>query len=261
MIENGDALGNGLIAERVHTWEIIDFAESQKARNEMLLRLATMPALPETPAEREFLGAEVWQKLIDGFTWEAKLSEAGLALLHSAPKCIPQGDHATLLRHRNALDIQRAFDFYLVGQFAQWGSRLTVSPQVANRALQWEIHDTHLMKRYTESLLNRARAVQREGGAHLEVRGEELRTIFRVLPPELHTLFRKVHTDFGKRESECTNTGLALFFEKEIVSGSYVNLSAHLADFQAFIGSRESKPRRFVMVRFTLKASSTCCLS
>jgi hypothetical protein len=228
------------VTKRPHSWEISDPSARKKAAIGVFQQLEMMPTPPETAADREFFGTELWRFVRLSFT--EKLSDTDLALWQALPKQIPEKDHHSLQIHQKALNIHRAFDVYLAEQFTIWGWRLFMCREVLVRFAQWDFHDTGLLERTCKSLVRRAKVLQGQVGGRVPVRGEEIRRIEELLVPELRILFRKVRKGFGKRKSDRTNPNLVEFIRKEIEDRrqDYRVCIENLSNILGFVGSCEA---------------------
>ena len=219
---------------------------------------------PASTDECEFLGAELWEYVL--YQFQEKLSPARRELWKVLPRHIREGDQKTLQAHQKALRIQRAFDTHLAQQFQVWGWRLLMSRAALGRLAQWEIKDTHLVEMFSANLVRRAKRLQQQTGGRVQVSGEEILRIEKLLLPDLRTLFNKARTDFGKQIRERTNPKLAEFIQKEIEDHpeDYPHAHGNLPDlvgfilrtdneFAARVRSGRIRPERFLHMLWEVK--------
>jgi hypothetical protein len=241
--------------KRVHTWQIEDAAEKQKAGAAVIQELARLSVIPKNAEERDFLGEELWTYIVLTY-WGTVEDPADRKLWETLPSIIPENDKA----HRR---IMRAFDTYLAGEAQVWGPKLFLSYRVIDRILEWTKRDTALLKLFQDGITNYAKLQQNERGGRFPVKREIIRKTERMLLEDLRPLFRKIRSDFGTQKTKRTNANLFEFIEKEVKSEakSYPSLSLYVqdlgglikgqdSDFARKVGAGRFSPERFLHLWF-----------
>jgi hypothetical protein len=203
------------------------------------LSLVSLTRPPIDALEREEIGKQIWIGIL--LRYGQCLSDGDRALWNNPPEHPEESpNHVRLLR---------AFDEFLLAQFAEWGWRLLMSVDVLHRVSEWEKHAPDLLSRLGKQLELRSMVLR---GAKCAPFGEDIDKFADPAIEELAILLHRQREEFGRRREAVSCENIATWVRAEIAAHGreFPWLRTNLEQLCGFI---QNMPKRMQTAARTLE--------
>ncbi len=194
--------------------------------------LATMELPPTDPAEREEIGAQLYEGLC--LRYEQIAPQQDVHLLRTAPA------NST---DREFLMARKRFDEYLIGQFAEWGWRMLMSRAILQTLARWEALDPDLCESVGKALARKSRVYRGQKPAPFF---EGIEKFADDAIAELQTLLRLQRNEFSRRSvpAKCDRVAEWLKVEIESRPADFPLLSANVAQLHGYVSTLPARSKK-----------------
>jgi hypothetical protein len=194
------------------------------------LSLVSLTRPPLDPLKREEIGDQIWTGI--HLRFQQSLSDRDRALWSRPPERPEESsEHLRLLR---------AFDEFLLGQFAELGWRLLMSFGVLHRVSEWEKHTPDLLSRLGKQLKLRSMVLRGEKCAPF---GEDIDKFADPAIKELAILLHRQRAELDRKRAAVSCENIAIWVRAEIAAHGkeFPWLRANLEQLCGFI---QNMPKR-----------------